>query len=211
MHYLLAGPDPELTRRFRTLEPRLWSGELDAHGLCEALFGSEREAANAAANRWLAGLRTTWRIEWIHWDARGAELVGESAVVALVRSRALYAAGAFVEATLRCESGSAGLVLDWRSNDEFLALYRRASGRLELVQRANAAWTMLAGADGPSGASVHLRAELAANGRVRVTSGDRELLVHELRRELAPAAVGLFADAGRTRFTQVVLPPDPAR
>jgi hypothetical protein len=211
VHYLLAGPDAQLTLRFHALEKSVWSGELAGRELAQAALGSDRESARAAANRWLSALKTSWKIEWIHWDARGAEIVGESPVVALVRSRAVFEQGACIEATLHEESGSAGLVLAFRSTADFLALYRRPSGRLELVQRTSDGWKNLAAADGPAGASVRLRAEVTRDGSVRATSAGRELLRVELGAQALRGAVGLFADAGRTRFSEVVLPPDPGR
>lgn len=211
LHYLLAGPDAGLRQRFRALEPRLWAGELSGTALGDALFVEGREQANADACRWLCGLRTTWKIEWIHWDARGAELVGESTVVALVRTRASWSAASFVEATLREQSGSAGLVLGFRSTGDFLAIYRRPSGRLELVRRVPDGWRALAWSDGPAGTSVRLRAELDARGRVRVLHEGRELLSHELGAGAVGGSVGLFTDAGSTRFADVRLPDEPGR
>lgn len=211
VHYLLSGPDAELTRRFRALEPRIWSGELRGAELVRALFGADRAAARDAVNRWLASLRTTWQIEWIHWDSRGADLVGESGVVALVRTRAVYEHGGQIQATLHEESGSAGLVLAFRSTSDFLALYRRPGGRLELVQRTSAGWKTLAAADGPAGASVELAAQISDSGSLRVRAGGEERLRLELGEQAAHGAFGLFSDAGRTRFSGIALPSDPRR
>ncbi len=211
VHFLIAGPDEAITRRFHALEKRIWSGALSGAELDSELLGADRECVRAAVDRWLGDLKTTWKIEWIHWDARGTDLVGESSVMALVRSRASFDRGADLEATLHEESGSAGLVLAFRSTDDFLALYRRPSGRLELAKRAGGAWKILDAADGPDGASVRLRAEISSDGTLRATIGGRELLRVALGAEAARGAVGLFADAGRTRFSDVRLPPDSAR
>lgn len=203
VHYLLVGADASLRARFRELEKRLWSGELAGRAFAEALFGSDCEAARMAANRWLGALVTTWKIEWIHWDARGADLVGESQVVALVRTRETYAKGARLAATLHVESGSAGLVLAYRSPAEFLAIYRRPSGRIELVRRENSTWTPLLAADGPKGTSTRLAVEIDAAGTLVVRAGDLEVLRKVLGAAAGAGAVGLFTDAGRTRFSGV--------
>lgn len=211
VHYLIAGPDAQLTRRFHELEKRIWSGKLAGHDLAQATLGTDRDSARAAANRYLGALKTTWKIEWIHWDSRGADMVGESSVMSLVRSRAIFEKGASLEATFHEESGGAGFVLAFRTTAEFLALYRRPSGRLELVQRANGVWKGLAAADGPTGASVRLRAEITRDGVVRATSDGHELLRFQLGKDATKGAIGLFADAGRTRFSEVVLPSEARR
>lgn len=203
LHYLLSGPDQELRARFRRLEKRIWSGELQGASLVEELFGKDVAGARDTANRWLGALATTWKVEWIHWDSSGDEIVAESGVVALLRSRTAFTKAARIAATLRSESGSAGLVLAFRSTAEFLTVYRRPSGRIELVQRRAGAWTRLASAEGPQGDAAQLAAELSETGTCRITVQGREVLRIELGAAAVAGSVGLFTDAGRTRFAKI--------
>jgi hypothetical protein len=154
----------------------MWRG-LAGDPLVDALLGDHRRAMNAAARAHLASLRTTWKIEWIQWDARGIDpsrcqdLLGESPVVALVRTRTPVLTGtAFVEATIEETSGSAGLLLGFKSVDDFLAIYRRPGGQVQIVRREKGQWNNLAEAAGPAGDSVRLRVEASPEGRVRIFS-----------------------------------------
>jgi hypothetical protein len=204
VHWLLSSPDPKVRARFRAAERKMWRG-LKGKPLVEAVLGPDRKAAREAANRWLGSLRTTWRIEWISWDARGSTLVGESGVVALVRTRDAPAGAPFVEARVKA-GGSAGLVLAFRSTDDFLAVYRRPGGRIELVRRRPGGWDNLAAAEGPKGAEAFLRAEVLEGKTVRVLVGGAEVLRFEPGNEPARGFVGLFVDGCRGEFDGVRLP-----
>ncbi len=206
VHYFLRSGHPKVLERFRDAERKMWRG-LSGKPLVDQILGPDRKAQKAAAQAHLASLRTTWKVEWTHWDARGADPVGESPVVALLRTREpAPEGGAFVEATLEPERGSAGLVLGFRSTDDFLAVYRRPGGRIEIVRRVKGGWETLASADGPSGDSVRLKAEADGAGTVRVRSGDATILECAAGPGSGKGSVGLFVDAGKARFRGVVLP-----
>ncbi len=206
VHWLLSSPDPRVVARFRAAERKLWRG-LAGKPAVEAILGPDLKRAREEARRWLAGIRTTWKIEWIHWDARGASLVGESGVVALVRTREAPAGPPFVEATVRAAGGSAGLVLAFRSTADFLAVYRRPGGRIELVRRKPDGWETLASAEGPPGDGMLLRAEVPDGKTVCVQAGGKEVLAFEPGGDPGRGSVGLFVDAGRGEFADVWLPP----
>jgi hypothetical protein len=204
VHWLLASPDPKVRERFRAAERQMWKGAR-GRGLVEAVLGPDRKAAREAANQFLAGIRTTWKIEWIHWDRSGGTIVGESGVVALVRTREPPAGAPFVEATVR-SAASAGLVLAFRTTDDFLAIYRRPGGRIDLVRRKPGGWDALASAEAPVGPEALLRAEVIEGKVVRVLVGGKEVLRHEPGGDPARGCVGLFVDGGRGEFDGVRLP-----
>ncbi len=206
VHWLLSSADPKVTARFRAAERKMWRG-LKGRGLVDAVLGPDGKAAREAARAWLAGIRTTWKIEWIHWDALGSAIVGESAVVALVRTREAPPGAPFVEASVSCAGASAGLVLSFRTTGDFLAIYRRPGGRIDLVRRKPDGWETLAGADGPPGDGALLRAEVIDGKTVRVLAAGTEVLRCDPGGEPARGWVGLFVDGGRAVFSGVRLPP----
>jgi hypothetical protein len=205
VHWLLSSPDPKVRARFLAAERKMWRG-LKGKPLVEAVLGPDLKGAREACNRWLTGLRTTWRIEWISWDARGSTIVGESGVVALVRTREEPAGAPFVEATVRSPA-SAGILLAFRTTDDFLAIYRRPGGRIEVIRRRAGGWQNLAAADGPGGDGVLVRAEVLDGKTVRVLVGGTEVIRCEPGGEPARGSVGLFVDGGRGEFDDVKLPP----
>jgi hypothetical protein len=204
VHWLLRSPDPKVRARFHAAERKMWRG-LQGKGLVEAVLGPDRKGAREAANRWLGSLRTTWKIEWISWDARGTTLVGESGVVALVRTREAPVGMPFVEARVD-STASAGLVLACRSTDDFLAVYRRPGGRIEIVRRKPGGWANLAFADAGGEPSAVVRAEVVEGTTVRVLVDGKEVLRFEPGGEPARGCVGLFVDGGRGEFSDVRLP-----
>jgi len=205
VHWLLSSPDPKVRARFRAAERKMWRG-VKGKGLVESVLGPDEKAARAAANRYLSGLRTTWKIEWISWDARGSTLVGESGVVSLLRMREAPAGAPFIEASVK-SAASAGLVLAFRTTDDFLAVYRRPSGRIEITRRKPGGWENLAAAEAPPGEAAVLRAEVLDGKTVRVLVGGTEVLRCEPGGDPARGSVGLFVDGGRGEFDGVKLPP----
>lgn len=206
VHWLLSSPDPRVRARFHAAERKMWNG-LKGRGLVDAVLGPDWKSAREEAQRWLAGVRTTWKIEWIHWDSRGPVLVGESGVVALVRTREAPAGTPFVEASVKCPGASAGLVLAFRTTGDFLAIYRRPGGLIQVVRRRPDGWEVLAAADGPGGEEAALRAEVLDGGTVRVLAAGAEVLSCEPGGDPARGCVGLFVDGGRAEFSGVKLPP----
>lgn len=200
VHWLLAGPDRGLTQRFRKLERRMWAGT----PFTSKVFGSSARARERCLDQgleWLGSLRTTWRIEWIEWDTEGEVLVGDSAVVGLIRARDAQARGG-ISATLE-GAGRAGVILGFRSTGEFLAVYHDPRGRAWLTRRTEGRWIELAGADVPSGEQRHLHVEVRRDGAVRVSVNEAVVLEAAVEPELLAGPPGLFTDACRTRFKGV--------
>ncbi len=202
IHWLLAGPDKALTERFRKLERRMWAGT----PFSSKVFGSSaraRERCLSQGLEWLGSLKTTWKIEWIEWDAEGEVLVGDSGVVGLVRARDAALRGG-LSSTLE-GSGRAGVILGFRSTGEFLAVYHDPRGRVWLSQRTDGRWIELAGAEVPSATRRALAVEVKGGSTIRVTVDGERVLEHEVPTALLAGPPGLFTDACRTRFEGVRL------
>ena len=197
VHWLLAGPDRALTRRFRELERKMWRGA----PFTSRVFGtssSARERCLAGGVEWLGSLWTTWRIEWIEWDALGQTLVGESSVVGLVRARDASLRGGLT--TTLSGPGRAGVILGFRSTGEFLALYHDPRGRAWLTRRSEGRWIELAGADVPARERRHLEVAVQKDSRIEVRVDGELALEARLDAELLEGPPGLFTDACRTLF-----------
>ncbi|MCI0343369.1 MAG: hypothetical protein L0216_19860 [Planctomycetales bacterium] len=207
VHFLLSGPDRALTARFRAEERRLWLGKKG--DVAAAILGPRPAAASEAARRFLSGLATTWKIEWIAWDAVGRDVVGESQTVAIVRTRREHAAPVAIEATAEAERGRAGLVAGFRSTDEFLAMDAGPDGAVRLLRRRAGKWEVLASARVARGASRRLRLEVAADGRLAASVEGKEVASARLEPGAAAGPVGLLVDGGRCRFSDFRLPESP--
>ncbi|MHC4820089.1 MAG: hypothetical protein ACYTDX_00035 [Planctomycetota bacterium] len=203
VHSLLTSPGKAMRKRFRAVEKRLWS-RLPASKHEAAVLGNTPKRTTARLLAHIAGLMPTWKIDWISWDATGRALVAESRTVALLRTRETAESGT-IEADLVPQSGSIGLIVGFRSLDEFVAVYRRPNGRIDLVRRLGGKWSNVDSADGPKGDRVRLRAEILKGGRVQVLRGKRVLIKAKLEGLEGNTAMGLFVDNGKGRFENVVL------
>ena len=202
VHWLLASPDKALTERFRKLERRMWAGT----PFSSKVFGSSARARERCLEQgleWLGSLQTTWKIEWIEWDAEGEVLVGDSGVVGLMRARDAALRGGL--SSILEGTGRAGAILGFRSTGEFLAVYHDPRGRVWLAQRTEGRWIELAGAEVPSATRRELGIEVVGRGTIRVTVDGKRALEHEVPAELLAGPPGLFTDACRTRFEGVRL------
>ncbi len=205
VHFLLSGPDRALTARFRAEERRLWLGKKGDPAA--AILGPRPAAANEAARRFLGGLETTWKVEWIAWDTVGRDLVGESETVAIARTRREHAPPLSVEATATPERGSPGLVTGFRGTGEFLAMDVRPEGTVRVLRRRRGAWEVLATAPvARGGASLRLALEAAPDGRIVASVDGREAARARVEGEAVAGPVGLLVDGGRTRFSEIRLP-----
>ncbi len=202
VHWLLAGPDDALRARFRAHERELWAGEPFDLG---AVLGEAqaREEALQRGRAWIGSLRTTWKIEWTHWDTRGETLVGASSVVSLIRAREDAARGG-VEARIR-SAGRAGVVLGFRSTAAMLVVYHEPSGAVMLTQRLGDKWVRLARVEVPAADMWNTRVTTDDDGTIKVALDERVVLEHKVEPELVAGPPGLFSDACRTEFSDVVL------
>ncbi|MCB9914859.1 MAG: hypothetical protein H6828_06870 [Planctomycetes bacterium] len=200
-HWLLASPDAALRARFRAAERRLWRGE--ALDLAKLLGprADERAAALDAGRAFLAGLETTWKIEWTAWDTRGATLVGESGVVALVRARDDARRGGL--ACTATAPGRAAIVLGFRGTDAFLLAQHEPGGSLRLLARADGAWSTLASANAPTGVTRRLAARVETSGVVHLVVDGVERLVTTVDAALLAGPPGLACDGVRAEFSDV--------
>ena len=204
--FFLRGADARSQRRFADLEKQFVRGKI-AKDYAETLLGRDRKALCKAAGVYVRSLRTTWQVVYNNWDSLGADPVGDSPVVTVLRTKvAPKMGGAFVAATLDATAGSAGLVLGFRNHDDYLIVWRRPNQQIELVQRLNGSWRSIANAQGEGEVLLRLRAELSSDGTVTVKSGAHVLLQKQVESVAIDGFVGLAVEAGKCRFRDVVVP-----
>lgn len=58
-----------------------------AKDYAETLLGRDRKALCKAAGVYVRSLRTTWQVVYNNWDALGADPVGDSPVVTVLRTK----------------------------------------------------------------------------------------------------------------------------
>lgn len=172
------------------------SARLDAGAKPEEAWRAEFDGLPALTREfetWVEFHQQPFRIEWISWQERGAQVEGKAAVV----SAAFFKeAPLSFEAEMELVSGTmkAGIAFNEVSKDDY-CLFQVLPGAARVVRRSEGAWKVLASAplpdrDGPPVVSYLLEsgeAVLSANGR-------------EVYRAKAAGDVGLNVEGCCVRF-----------
>jgi len=209
VHFLLSGADKGATARFKALERKMWEG-MEARESVTLLFGADPKKIRKSARDWILALPRPWAPVADVWertseDSFSAEPFNKGQDAILLRE-ADAGPAPFLEATITpAEKGEGGLMIGFTEAVGGLVVAWSPGSKIELLRKTGRErGTVLASAEGPTGAEAKLRVEVAGS-TVKVLLAGKEALSWTAEGEaaLGSGRTGLLCNGGKVRFTGV--------
>ena len=107
------------------------------------VFGGQTPHLSLEFHEWIKGHAQPWRIVWVSWQQRGANIGGESwtsSLAVLKETPKTLTAEVQSSAT----AGAAGLVFGYQSVNDFYLLQVRPGNKVNVCRRLNGVWVQVA-------------------------------------------------------------------
>jgi hypothetical protein len=211
VHYFLKGADRATLKLFRAMEPKIWKGAQKSWAP-KTLGRGNPARLGTQISGWMAGVRTTWKLDWKMWEAigdihDGGAIAGDSNVVGVMRTHGHCSDDtAAISAAVEIGAGRAGVCAGYDSTNDFVVFDCTAAGKARLVRRQGGKWHTLAHATVQPGKRPVLKLTIAPDGTCTAYVNGTQAITKKLNSVRVRGHCALLIEGGRSRFFDVVLP-----